>query len=166
MKATLILCALASHTLAATPITKRITPETLIKHQALDPMSRLVKPEQGKAKVFRPDNQSILKDSTILHDGRNWTLVPIGAVVFTPDGLKSRVNAQPTGGLLSWNDFLTANRSWISTCEVSFEQATGKDALPVDHTPFWSKQNKIVIAVHQRGPISARLKMATTPPAP
>ncbi len=164
MKAILILCALTASALAAPPIQKRITPETLLKYQAIDPMSRLVKPEEGKAKVIRPDNQSILKDSTILNDGRNWTLVPVGAVVFTPDSMNSRISQEPTGELLPWNEFLTANRSWISTCEVSFEQAAGKDALPLERTSFWSKLNKIVIAVHQGGPISARLKKDTNLP--
>ncbi|MCU0778393.1 MAG: hypothetical protein MUF86_12085 [Akkermansiaceae bacterium] len=166
MKTTLVLCALAANGLAALPIQNRITAETLVSHQANNPMCRLVKPEAAAAKVARPDNQSILRDSTVLHDGSNWTIVPVGAVVFTPEKLKGRVNAAPTGKMLSWNDFLTANYAWISTCEVDFDQASGKTALPEERTSFWSKQNKLVVAVHQRGPISARLKTATTPPTP
>jgi hypothetical protein len=166
MKATLILCALAANGICATPLLNRVTPAALSKLQAQDPMSRLVKPEEGKIHVLRPGDQSILKDSTLLHDGKHWTLVPIGAVVHTPENLKSRVIAEPTGQLLGWRDFLAANHGWISTCEMDFEQAAGKTALPEDTPSNWSKQGKIVVAVHQHGPISARLKKAPTPPTP
>jgi hypothetical protein len=166
MKTTLILCALAAKGMCATPILDRVTPEALSKLQAQDPMSRLIKPEEGKTRVQRPGGQSILKNSTILHDGKHWTLVPKGAVVHTPEHLKSRVNVEPTGELLGWRDFLAANHAWISTCEMDFEEAAGKYALSEDTTSNWAKQKKLVVAVHQHGPISARLKTATTSPTP
>jgi len=166
MKTTLILCALATNALCATPMLKRVTPEALSKLQANDAMCRLIKPEAGKADVRRPGDQSILKNSTILHDGKNWTLVPIGAVVHIPESLKSRVNAEPMGKMVGWKDFLAANYGWIGTFEMDFEQAAGKTALPEDTTSNWSKQKKVVVAVHQHGPISARLSNSTTPPTP
>lgn len=162
MKTTLVLCALAANALAAPPILNRVTPETLAGLQARDPMVRLVKPVEGEAKIARPQDQSIIKQSTILHDGGNWTLVPNGAVVFLPETMKHRVKPSPAGNLLSWVDFLTANRSWITTVEVSFDQAAGHKPIPPERAAFWAKQDKIVIAVHQRGPISVRLP--ETPP--
>lgn len=157
MKNTLLLCALATHALGSQPILVRVTPETLAKLQARDPMIRLVKPAQNEAKVARPLNQSIIKQSTILHDGKNWTLVPNGAVVFLPEALKSRVNVRPVGTLLPWSEFLTNNPSWVTTTEVSFDQAAGNESIPAERTAFWAKQDKIVIAVHQTGPISVRV---------
>jgi hypothetical protein len=92
--------------------------------------------------------------------------VPVGAVVHVPENLKSRVNAEAKGGLVSWMDFLTANHAWISTCEMDFDQAAGNASLAENTASNWSKQKKIVVAVHQHGPISTRLKNETTPPTP
>ncbi len=157
MKTALILCALATSAFAGPPVLVRITPEALAKLQQGNPMARLKTPAQGEAKVTTPENQSILKQSMILHDGKNWTIVPNGSVVYLPEALKSRVNVKPVGKLLTFIDFITLNRNWITTNEVSFDQAAGNDALPAASVAFWSKQDKIVIAVHQSGPISVRI---------
>ncbi len=157
MKTALILCALVSSSLAAGPIVPRITPEALTKLQQHNPMMQLPKPAVGEAKVTTPANQSIIKQSMILHDGKNWTLVPKGAVIFLPEAMKSRVDVKPVGNLLTFIDFITLNRSWITTTEVSFDQAAGNAPLPAERVSFWAKQDKIVVAVHQSGPISVRI---------
>jgi len=157
MKTALILCALATSALAGPPVLVRITPEALAKLQQGNPMAQLQKPVPGEAKVTTPENQSILKQSMILHDGKNWTIVPKGAVVFLPETLKSRVDAKPVGKLLTFADFITINRNWITTNEVSFDQAAGNEPLPAASVAFWAKQDKLVIAVHQSGPISVRI---------
>jgi hypothetical protein len=157
MKTTLFLCVLAANALSATPILVRVTPETLSALQSRDPMVRLEKPAEGSDTVARPVKQSIISDSTILHDGTNWTLVPKGAVVFKPSALSQRINNRPVGTLLPWPEFQMKNRGWITTTEVSFDQAAGTDALPAERVTFWAKQDKMVIAVHQGGPISVRV---------
>lgn len=157
MKTTLFLCVLAVNAFAAQPVLTRISPEALARLQQKDPMIHLVKPAKGEATVARPIDQSIIKQSTIIHDAENWTLVPNGAVVCLPLALKARVNAAPSGTLISWTEFLTRNRGWITTHEVTIDQASGKEPLPAERAAFWAKQNKIVIAVHQNGPISVRV---------
>lgn len=161
MKSTLILLALVANAAAGPPVLQRITPASLAKLQQSTPMSRLQRPVEGEAIVERPAEQSIIKQSMILHDGQNWTLVPKGAVLFLPDPLKNRVDVKPLGTLLPFVDFLTKNRSWITTNEVTFNQAAGTEALPEERSTFWSKQDKMVIAVHQSGPISVRVSQAT-----
>jgi hypothetical protein len=156
MKAILICGVLAGHALAAQPILDRITPDGLAKLQQADSTVRLQKPAEGETKVARPADQSIIAQSTILSDGTNWTLVPKGAVLFVPEKLKTRISDQPSGTLLSWSDFLVNNHNWITPCEISIEQATGKTPLSANRSAFWVKQEKIVVAVHQRGPISFR----------
>ena len=156
MKTTLILLALAAHALAAQPVLVRVTAKTLADLQKRDPMIRLVTPADGEAKVVRPVNQSIIRQSTILNDGKNWTLVPNGAVLFLPESMQNRVNAKPVGTLLAWDAFLARNHSWISTSEVSFDQAAGNEAIPSENSDAWRKQKRIVVAVHQQGPISVR----------
>ena len=167
MKSTLLLCVLANSAFAAVPITPRITATALAKLQQSSPMTRLQSPAKGEANVVRPENQSIIKQSIILHDGTNWTLVPKGAVIFLPEAMRSRVDVKPTGSLLSWTAFLAKNQAWITTTDVSFEQATGKKPLQPERVAFWAKQDKVVIATHQSGPISVRVnKEAPSPPKP
>lgn len=161
MKISLLFIALTGSAFAGPPVLARITPEALARLQQNSPMTQLEKPAEGQAKVTTPSEQSIIKQSMILHDGKNWTIVPQGAVICLPDAMKSRVNAKPVGKLLTFTDFLTANRSWITTNEVSFEQAAGNESLPAERVAFWAKQDKIVIAVHQNGPISVRVATQT-----
>ena len=53
--------------------------------------------QRGKAK-----SSSLQSRSTILSDGRYWTMVPKGAVLMVPSKLKSRVNTKSTGKFLAW----------------------------------------------------------------
>jgi hypothetical protein len=161
MKTALILFALAAPAFAAQPVLVRVTAKTLADLQKRDPMIRLVTPAEGEAKVVRPVNQSIIAQSTILNDGKNWTLVPNGAVVFLPESMQHRINAKPVGNLLAWNDFLEQNSTWLSTNEVSFDQAAGNEPLPADSSESWRKKKKMVVAVHQQGPISVRTDSST-----
>jgi hypothetical protein len=161
MKTTLFLCAFALNAAAAQPVLVRVTTATLLRLQAREPMIRVVNSDDSKANT--PVSHAINKESTILHDGRNWTLVPNGALVYLPAAMKERVNAKPVGTLLPWNEFLKENKSWISTTEVTFDQAAGNAELPADSTESWAKQDKIVVTVHQNGP--APVRIASTLPA-
>ena len=156
MKTTLILLVLANSAFAAVPILSRTTPEALAKLQQDNPMKLLQSPPKDSAKIHRPEDQSIIKQSVILQDGTHWTLVPKGAVIYLPEAMKSRVDAKPDGTLLAWPDFLARNQAWITTHDISFDQATGNKPLQTESVAFWPKQNKVVIAVHQKGPISVR----------
>ena len=109
------------------------------------------------AQAKPPEPASNVKQSVVLHDGKNWTLIPTGSVVFIPDTLKIHVNARPVGTLLAWADFLVKNRSWVTTYDVSFDQAAGNQPIPAERLTFWSRQDKIVVTVHQSGPIPVRL---------
>jgi len=157
MKTVFILCALTSATFATKPILVRVTPQDLAARQQATPLAKLQEPAKDQAKIVQPNEQSIIKQSAILHDGVNWTLVPKGAVIFLPTALQSRVDVKPVGTLLSWNDFLAKNRSWVTTNEVSFDQAAGVVPLAAERVAFWARQDKVVIATHQMGPISVKI---------
>ena len=154
MKSALLMCVLANSAIATVPITPRITPAALAKLQQQSPMAHLQSPAKGEAIVHRPEDQSIIKQSIILLDGTYWTLIPKGAVIFLPDAMKTRVDVKPAGSLLSWTAFLARNQAWLTTSDVSFEQATGKKPLHPERVAFWTRQDKVVIATHQSGPIS------------
>jgi len=157
MKTILILALVAGHALAVQPVLKRVTPKSIAALQSLDPTTRLSKPDGSEHEVARPDQQSIIKNSTILSDGTNWTMIPKGAVLFLPKNLMPHVDSAPSGTLLPWIGFVTKNRSWITTSEVTFRQATGADPLLAERAAYWQRQDKIVVAVHQGGPISVRM---------
>lgn len=166
MKAALIVCALANSAFAAVPIVARITPDALAKLQQESPMALLPPPPvKDGTNVRRPEAQSIIKQSLVLNDGKNWTLIPKGAVIFIPEAMKSRVDVKPSGNLLGWRDFLTRNQAWITTTDISFDQATGKKPLQAERVAFWPKQDKVVIATHQNGPITVRVSKETQSPA-
>ncbi|MEX1114978.1 MAG: hypothetical protein WEB53_06995 [Akkermansiaceae bacterium] len=156
MRTALIICALANSAFAGTPDFPSINPQSLTKLQQGNPIAHLETPAEGTA-INRQMGLSIIKQSMILNDGENWTLVPKDAVIFIPETLAGRANLKPVGRLLAWADFLTQNQGWITTRDVSFDQAVGNESVPSEHLKFWAKQDKIVIAVHQNKPISVRL---------
>jgi hypothetical protein len=168
MKTKLFLCAalVTASAFAADPVLVRPTAEAIVQlqqQQGANPMDAIQQTPEGKPAVApQKEEQSIIRQSMILHDGKNWTLVPKGAVVFLPTALKNRVDVKPVGRLLPFAEFLVHNRSWITTNEVTFDQAAGNDSLPAERVEFWAKQDKVVIATHQSGPISVAVK---TPPA-
>jgi hypothetical protein len=166
MKTSLLLLAvLAEAALAAPPMTDRITPEEIAARRKPSPLATLGQATAPpEAKVARAGGESLIKQSDILSDGTHWTLVPKGAVLHTPEALANRVGAKPLGILLSWIDFLTVNRGWLFTEEVTFNQAAGKAPIPASRTEFWQKNGKVIVAVHLGGPISVRTE-PTTPVA-
>ena len=172
MKTKLFLCSalITTCTFAADPVLVRPTAETINRLQqrhGANPMNAIEQSADGKPAVApQKEEQSIIRQSMILHDGKNWTLVPKGAVVFLPAALKNRVDVKPVGRLLPFAEFLVQNRSWITTNEVTFDQAAGTEQLPLERVEFWSKQDKMVIATHQSGPISVIVKSAPATPAP
>lgn len=163
MKTTLLLLSLTAGCAFAEPtMVDRVTPQEMAERQKVSPFEELQRQQaavdaKATTKAERPGEQSIIKQSDILHDGSNWTIVPKGAVLHVPAQMTPRVGAKPLGTLLSWTDFLTANRAWISTEEVSFDQAAGKKPLPDTRKEFWSTQTKVIVATHQGGPISVRI---------
>lgn len=126
---------------------------------AVSPFSQLPQEApraEADKQVVRPKDQSIISQSTVLHDGENWTLVPKGAVLHIPAAMKIRVDAKPVGSLLPWTDFLVRNHAWLATQNVDLSQAAGRTPLPADRIASWARQDKVVVAVHYAGPISVR----------
>ena len=138
----------------------------MAERQAGSPFDDLKKQQQAaekEAQVTRPEGQSLIKQSEILHDGTHWTLVPKGAVLHVPAQMGPRVGTKPIGTLLPWSDFLIANRAWIQTEEVTFDQAAGKVPLQDARKEFWLNQTKVIVAVHLGGPISVKITEPATP---
>jgi len=56
--------------------------------------------------------------------------------------------------LVGWTDFLTANRGWITTVEVSRTQAEGNEAMNEELADRIGKNRNMVVATYKGGPIS------------
>lgn len=167
MKTTPLIFSSALLSLAATgaPTKDRVTGEELSARRMANasPVSTLAQPDDTAKPVSRPAQQSIINQSLILSDGTNWTLVPRGSVLHLPDTHKDKIDARPVGNLVPWKKFLTLNRAWISAEEISLRQAEGVKKLDERRTAFWPKQSKLIIAVHQGGPISVSREAAPNP---
>ena len=141
--------------LCAEPVVSEpITAQALLVKQKATSLSTLPQPGVDAPEVPRAGNQSVIARSEILHDGQHWTLIPKGAVLFVPANRIQNVGARPAGNFLQWNDFLARNPAWISTHETTFGQASGDDPIPAEKTDFWKTQDRVIVAVHQGGPIS------------
>ncbi|MGC4016050.1 MAG: hypothetical protein QM755_16210 [Luteolibacter sp.] len=111
-------------------------------------------PVTGETRVINKAPEGIFETSQILAANGQWTLVPKGALMHVPDSLKNYVTTSPTGTLVPLQEFLGANRQWLTNEEVSIAQAAGQEDLKPDTRKFWTGLNKIVIATHQGGAVS------------
>lgn len=141
----------------AAEIRDRITPEQMRRSQA----SIEWRQEGGDGsvrdpRVRPPVEQSILKQSVILCDGRFWSLVPKGSILHLPERHDQRIVDRPTGQPISWNRFLALNRSWLTTHEVDIPTASGKKPVADQVRSFWATRNHVVVAIHLGGAISVK----------
>lgn len=143
---------------AQTAVSARVTADSLAALRAKSPMARLATAPAAPKAEAKP---SIIRESVILHDGTNWTLVPESALLHVPANLKHRVNTRPVGKIMPWVDFLVSNRGWLTTENVSFDEAAGNTAIDTKRAETWQKSDRIIVATHLNGPISVRSKEVT-----
>lgn len=118
-----------------------------------DPMKNMVvtaSPEDSAQTLPR----DIISQSDILSFGGISTLIPKQSIILTPKNLSDRLAYVQGNPLVTWIDFFTKNRGWITTVEISFAQAKGEEPLPEAVTKQISKSGNLVIATFSGGPIS------------
>ena len=93
------------------------------------------------------------------------TLVPKRAVLHVPKAMSDRIGMKEGARIGSWTEFLSANRAWIRTVQVSRIQAEGNDPMPEETIKSFEKEQRLVIATYQEGPISV-LPLKVPEPAP
>jgi hypothetical protein len=138
--------------------TKQLTEEELVANR--DELSR--QRAESAAKVVAPpiippapaEPEDLIKSSTIISFGGNLTLVPRGAVLYTPENFAARLIPEPDAKVLGWNEFLLLNRGWITTTEITMAQAEGVDLLPAANAEKMKKGGNLVVAVFEGNPIS------------
>jgi len=135
---------------AGNPVTERMTDEELTQKRLLSSAT----PADFKPLPPKPNDYGLLAMSSILENSGNFVLLPKGSILFCPEGYRSRWVAQPTGRYTVWRDFLTMNRNWITTREVTNQEVTGEKQLSTDVVENFKKTNLVVIATQYGNPIT------------
>lgn len=91
------------------------------------------------------------------------TLIPKRALLAAPQNLKDRLTVSAGARIVGWSEFYAVNRGWITTEEVSFAQAEGKQLLPEAATKRISKSTNLMVATYLGGPISVMSPVIAPP---
>lgn len=118
-----------------------------------DPM-RNMPPAKGVDPSTANQPKDILSESDVICFNGTATLVPKRAILNLPASMQGRLKFLPGSKLMTWTDFFTLNRGWISTVEVSRVQAEGNEALKEEISTRISKSSNLVVATYKGGPIS------------
>ncbi|MFD2160016.1 hypothetical protein ACFSW8_14000 [Rubritalea tangerina] len=110
--------------------------------------------DKKKPKYEKVNLPSLLERSDILSNGNIWTLVPKNAILYVPQRLQSKVVSAPNGKFVNWQTFLTKNPAWLSTHPVSLKNSSGSDKIDFETFEPVKQRGKIIVAVHNKGPIS------------
>lgn len=82
------------------------------------------------------------------------TFVPKGAILYVPPQSRSCIATSLTGNLLLWGDFLPRNTAWLSTFEVSLEEASGAKPINPERLKAAQRNNRILVAAIRGNPTS------------
>jgi hypothetical protein len=119
-----------------------------------DPMRLTMQPAKGVDPSTANQPKDILSESDIICFNGTATLVPKRAILNLPAAMQGRLKFLPGSKLMTWTDFYTLNRGWISTVEVSRVQAEGNEALKEEISTRIGKSSNLVVATYKGGPIS------------
>lgn len=110
-------------------------------------------------------SRGILANSDVICFNGSATLVPKRAIIQIPKNMEDRLKYQPGAKLLSWSEFYTLNRAWITIVEVSMEQAEGQSPLSEDTQKKMVASGNLMLATYQKSPISV-LPLKNPPETP
>lgn len=120
--------------------------------QQADPMKNLPASNAPDASLNLP--KDLVSQSDFISSAGAATLVPKHAILKVPVSYADRIRFQEGSRILSWTEFFAANRNWITTIEVTPEQASGKQALSKEASELVAKSSNLIVATHRGGPIS------------
>lgn len=130
-----------------------------------DPMKKMP-PSQGEDPAKNLP-QDLLSQSDFICFGGVATLVPKRAILTVPKALEDRTRLEAQFRIVGWLEFYSLNRAWITTVEVTRQQAEGNVALSEDTYASLKESTTLVVATFKGGPISILpLKESPTDAAP
>lgn len=92
--------------------------------------------------------------STVLTDGRRWTIVPRGALLDVSASYADRVNVEPRGELVTWNEFYRFNSGWLHRQSVQSSHARGESAFSEEQIEAFRRTGRVTVAVLQGLPVT------------
>lgn len=160
---------------AQTPV--KVKMREVVTHEQIVEAAQKAREEAPPAPVFKPATGAdpsvtnklgdLISRSDVICFRDRATLVPKRAVLHVPKNLSDRLVMKEGAQLGIWVDFLNANRAWIRTVAVTRVQAEGNDPMPEATLKSFEKEQRLVVATYQDGPISVLpLKVAEPAPAP
>ena len=143
-------------------VTHQQLAQELDQARQLDPMKRM-KVSNGDDPSVSSGSRDLFSQSDIICFNGVATLVPKHALLAAPENLKKRLTMSPGARIVGWLEFYAANRGWITTQEVSFAQAQGKQPLPEAAAQRIVKSTNLVVATFSGGPISVLPAVPSSP---
>ena len=119
-----------------------------------DPMTNLPAAEKLPEAKREAKPANLLERSDFLSFGGLCALVPKGAVLHVPECYQNRLSAEPGARIATWAEFIRRNRGWVTTLEVTREQAEGTKPFPEATLKALEKNPRVVVATLGGGPIS------------
>lgn len=110
-------------------------------------------PSSGKAPAGQADPNSFEQRFTVITSSDMATLLPRASVLNLPPKYAERLKPQRGLNMVSWTAFLAANRGWIRTQEVSFDQLQGKKPLSPEVLKSIAESSSVVIATNGGAPV-------------
>ncbi len=92
--------------------------------------------------------------SDLVCHGGVATLVPKRALLSVPERFRQRLRMVEGTRVVTWEEFFARNRDWITTVEVTPEEAGGRAMLPEKTTRQIADCDTVVVATFLGGPIS------------
>lgn len=123
------------------------------------------KPATGEDPSVANKLGDLISRSDIICYRGQATLVPKRAVLHVPKAMADRLGMKEDARIGSWTEFLNANRAWIRTVPVTRIQAEGNHPMSEETIKSFEKEQRLVIATYQEGPISV-LPLKVPEPAP
>lgn len=124
------------------------------KQAQTNPSGTTYTPPASTLVIAGSDPQNFVKNSDILCFRDSMILIPKHSILLTPKNLAARLNATPEAQLVTWGSFYPANRSWLTTVELSPEQAAGKMPISTEAIDSLTKGGKLVVKTFKGNPIS------------
>lgn len=120
--------------------------------QQADPMKSLPTSNVADPSLNLP--KDLVSQSDFISFQGAATLVPKHAILKVPAAYAACARFQEGSKILGWAEFFAANRGWITTVEITAEQAEGKAPLSDEVAAMISKSNNLIVATFKGGPIS------------
>ena len=113
-----------------------------------------MKPCKGAdpSKTGRPGDL-IERSDLLCHDGVA-TLVPKRALLAVPERFRARMAMREGSRVVTWEQFLAIHSGWITTVEVTLDEAAGRSLLPDQTARRVAESGDVVVATFLGGPIS------------